>query len=90
MLSLVIKRNDNDEKFNEKKLYASVYTSLIACHTTEKEAELISEEVTKLIRRWVANKSHVSSHDLRLETAKHLRDYNHLASYVYTHHRVLS
>lgn len=90
MLSLVIKRRDGDEKFNEKKLYGSVFASLMACRATEKEAELISEEVTKLVRRWVANKSHVSSHDLRLEVAKHLRDYNHIAAYVYTHHRILS
>lgn len=90
MLSLVIKRRDGDEKFSEKKLYASVFASLMACSVSTKEAELISEEVTKLVRRWVSNKSHVSSHDLRLEVAKHLRDYNHLAAYVYTHHRILS
>ena len=90
MLSLVIKRSGLDQKYDEKKLYASIFASLIVCHISEKEAELISAEITKLMHRWVASKSHVSSHDLRLEASKHLRDYNHLAAYVYVHHRMLS
>jgi len=90
LLNLVVKRSGQDEKFDEKKLYSSVYASLITCHTPHKEAELISDEVTKLIKRWALKKSHISSHDVRVESAKHLREYNHLAAYVYIHHRMLS
>ena len=90
MLNLVVKRTGQDQKLDAKKLYASVYASLIASKVRHKEAELISEEVTKLTRRSIDNKSHVSSHSLRIEAAKHLRDYNNLAAYIYMHHRILS
>ena len=90
MLNLVVKRSGEDQKFDERKLYASVYASMIACKVTHKEAELIATEITRIIKRQVTNKSHISSHVLRVETAKHLREYHHLAAYVYMHHRVLS
>jgi transcriptional regulator NrdR family protein len=90
LLNLVVKTSGDDQKYNEKKLYGSIYASLIVCHTLQKEAELIALEVTKLMRRWVMSKSHVSSKDLRIEAGKRLREYNHLAAYVYMHHRMLS
>lgn len=90
MLNLIVKTTGEDQKFDEKKLYASIYYSLMACRNQKKEAELIATEVTRLTRRWIANKSHVSSRDLRAEATRHLRDYNHLAAYIYTHHRTLS
>jgi transcriptional regulator NrdR family protein len=90
LLNLVVKRDGQDQKYDEKKLYGSIYASLIACKSPHKEAELIAEEVTKLVRRWVVNKSHVSSHDIRQEASQHLKDYSHLASYIYLHHRTLS
>ena len=90
MLNLIVKRDGQDQKYDEKKLYGSVYASLIACKSPHKEAELIAGEVTKLMKRWVANKSHVSSHDIRIETAKYLKDYHHLAAFIYMHHKTLS
>jgi transcriptional regulator NrdR family protein len=90
LLNLVVKSSGEDQKYDEKKLYASIYASLIVCKSNHKEAELIAAEVTKLMRRWVGTKSHVSSKDLRAEATKKLREYNHVAAYVYAHHRMLS
>jgi transcriptional regulator NrdR family protein len=90
LLNLVVKRGGQDEKFDEKKLYASIYASLMTCHVIDKEAKLISDEITKLVKRWATKKSHISSHDVRTQAAQHLREYNNLAAYVYVHHRMLS
>lgn len=90
MSSLVIKTNGTDEAFDERKLYASVFISLRIANESEKKAEIIAGEVVTMVLRYIGKKSHVSSRDLRTHTATQLKEYNHLAAYVYTHHRVLS
>lgn len=90
MSNVVVKRGGNDEKFDERKVYASIYASLAAVSVSTKEAELVATEITKLIKRWLGEKSHVSSHEIRVHAAHALQDYNHVAAYLYSKHRVLS
>lgn len=90
MSSIIVKRGGVDQKFDERKVYASVFASLVAVSTPTKEAELVATEITKIINRWLAEKSHVTSHEIRVQVAHELKDYNHLASYIYDKHRILS
>lgn len=90
MSNIVVKRAGKDEKFDERKVYASIYASLAAVSGTDKEAELISSEITKIIKRWLGEKSHVTSHEIRMQAASALQDYSHVAAYLYSKHRVLS
>jgi len=88
--SFVVKQSGIDQPFDERKLYASIFISLRIANESEKTAEVISGEVVTLLKRWLENKTHVTSHDIRNHAAAHLKDYNKVAAYVYTHHRTLS
>ena len=90
MSSLVVKSDGNDEPFDERKLYASLFISLRIANESEKKAEIIAGEVVTMLKRWLHKKTHVTSHDVRSHAAFHLKEYNHVAAYVYTHHRTLS
>lgn len=87
---LVVKRDKSDQKFDERKLYASIFLSLRVANESEKKAEIIAAEVVMILKRWLEKKTHVTAHDIRAHAAHHLREYNHIAAYVYTHHRNLS
>lgn len=90
MSSLIVKRSGNDEAYDERKLYASLFISLRIAKESEKEAEIIASEVVKLLSRWLEKKTHVTSHDIRTHATIHLKEYNKVASYLYAHHRMLS
>lgn len=90
MSSLIVKRGGIDQPYDERKLYASLVVSLRIANESEKKAEIIASEVVTLLGRWLDKKSHVTSHDIRSHAAFHLKDYNHIAAYIYTHHRTLS
>lgn len=90
MSNLVVKRAGKDEKFDERKVYASIYASLAAVSNSDKEAELIADEISKIIKRWIGEKSHVTSHEIRTQAAHALQDYSHVAAYLYSKHRILS
>lgn len=90
MSSIVVKRGGNDEPYDERKLYASIFISLRIVNQSEKESEVIAGEIVKILNRWLENKTHVTSHDIRRHAAIQLKEYNNVAAYVYTHHRSLS
>lgn len=87
---LVVKRSGVDEPYDERKLYASVFISLRVANENEKQAEVISSEVVKIVSRWMAGKTHVTAHDIREHASHHLADYSKTAAYLYKHHRVLA
>ena len=90
MSNIVVKSNGTDEAFDDRKLYASIFISLRIANESEKKAEIISGEVVALLQRWLEGKTHITSKDIRHHAATHLKEYNHVAAYVYTHHRTLS
>ena len=90
MANLLVKRGGTEEKYDERKIYASIYTSLLLVSTPTKEAEIIAKEIVTLVGRWTAGHAVVSSVDLRNQANLQLRSYSPGASYIYAHHRVLS
>lgn len=87
---IVVKRTGTDQPFDERKLYASLIVSLRVSGHSEKESEVIADDITKTLSRWLGKKTHVTSHDIRLHAAHHLDEYSKLAGYIYKHHRVMS
>jgi transcriptional regulator NrdR family protein len=90
LASSLVKRAGVDQKYDQRKLYASVFMSLQLVGVSTKESEVVCDEVTKLVTRFVANGSTITSLELRHFTAKELMSYNQPASYMYMHHRTLS
>lgn len=85
----IVKRHGHTEKYDERKVYASVYASCLSVRSTEGEAELVAEKVTRRINDWLQAKHEVTAHDIRRQAATHLEVYNHDAAYMYKNHREL-
>jgi transcriptional regulator NrdR family protein len=84
---LVVKRRGHTEKFDERKIYASVYE---ACHVdgmkTEK-AEKIAASVTQAIKKKIEKLDKVSSHAIHAEVVKELKKHHADVAYLYEHHK---
>ena len=83
----IVKRHGHTEPYDPKKLYASIYASCLSVSATHGEAELVADRVLKDIASWLEPKTEVTSHDIRIQAAKHLEVYNPDASYIYKNHR---
>lgn len=87
MSKLIVKRKGHTESYDERKLYASVYSVCLSVKVPEGSAELIAEKVVGHVNKWLEQKHEVTANDLRRQAAKHLEEYNPDASYSLLHHR---
>lgn len=85
----IVKRNNSVEAFDERKLYASIYTACLSVHEPIPNAELIADKVSGQISTWLAKRSEVTSNDIRKKAADFLKEINPHASYLYAHHRII-
>ena len=85
----IVKRHGHTESFDERKLYASIFSACQSVREPEGSAELIADKVAKDVKQWIASKHEVTSNDIRIAAAKHLQSYNPDAAYIYKHHRVV-
>lgn len=86
----IVKRHGHSEKYDERKLYASIYNACVATRVSDQEAELVADKVTKLVNDWLEKKHEVTSKDITRVAANHFNSYNSTASYLYEHHRSIS
>lgn len=85
----IVKRAGHTESYDERKLYASIYAACLAVREPAGSAELVAKEVVRLVGEWLGKKHEVSSHDIRLQAAKHLKAINPDAGFQYLHHRII-
>lgn len=85
----IIKRGGHSEEYDERKLYASVYSACLAVRVTPKTAELIAARVAAGIQQWLTSKSEVTSDDLRRQVSALLEYYDPDAAYIFKHQRNL-
>ena len=90
MKNLIVKRRGHTETFDERKLYASVYSALLALRTPTGEAELVAAEVTNRVKQWLEGKREVTSRDIQLRTEMHFKVLNKDAAYLYNSHDTIS
>ena len=83
----IVKHAGHSEPYDERKLYASIYSTCLAVREAEPTAELIADRVCKEMSEWLGKKHEVTSHDIRTHTAIHLKTYNDDAAWIYLHHR---
>jgi len=86
----IVKRAGHKEKFDGRKIYASVY---YACRTTEmgkKDSEKTASQVESEMNKWVRNKSAVTSDQIFREVAKKMKKHNKDAAFMYETHRDIS
>lgn len=86
----IVKRKGHKEKYDERKLYASVYSASLNCHLTKEGAEKIAEKAVKKINIWIEKKAVVDSNQLFEETANVLKNIDQEVSFMFKTHRDLS
>lgn len=85
----IVKRAGHSEKYDNRKLYASIYAAALAVREPTGSAELIAREVVQQVESWLENKHEVTSNDIRLQAARHLEAINPDAAIQYKHHRII-
>jgi len=80
----LIKRHGQEEVYDEKKVYASVYAAALNCHYNEKESEIIALKMMKSVNKWIKNKKEVSSSEIRKFIIEQTEDKH--VSLMYKHH----
>lgn len=76
------------ERFLRDKLHASVVSACLSVRTPTGQAEAIAHAVCDSVMSWLEAKPEVTSHDLRLVTAKHLKTHHPDAAYMYEQYQV--
>jgi hypothetical protein len=77
MNTYVVREHTHDsDEFDPVKLHGSVLRACMAVRTFEGEAHAIAERVCKHVIDWLADKTEVSSRDIRRITAQHIATYH--------------
>ncbi len=85
----IIKRHGMKEKFDERKLYASIYSAAITSGYPEKKAENLADEVCSKIKKKYG-KHVVTSLDLRKAAISILKNKDKDIAFLYETHLDLS
>lgn len=76
------------EKFMRKKLHKSIVATCLSLRTPEGQANIVADLVCDAVEIWLKKHSEVTSHDLRMVAARHLKKYHPEAAYLYEQHRI--
>lgn len=85
----LVKRAGSTQKYESRKLYASIYAACLCVMEPEGSAELIAAQVANDVEHWLGHKHEVTSNDIRRQAGAALKIYQPEAAYMYMHHRVI-
>lgn len=85
-MSIVVKRKRKREKFDERKVYASVYAACASAQYSEKKCEKTAEEICKKVKTFIRNKKQIGSYDIRKKITDLLRKKSKELAYYYEEH----
>ncbi len=84
MNTFVVKNNSHDsEVFDPLKLHSSIVSACMAVRAYEGESHMTAENVCKHVIDWLADKTEITTNDIRRITAAHLSSYHPDAAYIY-------
>ena len=86
----VVKRKGHKEKFDERKLYGSVYAACIVVHMNEKLCESVANFVSKKVKAELRSKKTINSQMISKMAVKHLKRKSKDAAFIYETHRDIS
>jgi len=86
----IVKRHGHSEPYDEKKLYASIYSACLSVREPAGSAELVADKVVEYISEWLSKKHEVTANDIRRHATVHLKSFNPDAAQLYLHHRNFS
>ncbi len=82
----IVKRKGHNEPFDERKLYASIYSASLNCHNTEEFSEELAQKVSDSIIKWMGSHPTITSHILKLRVIRELKNIDKDISMMYELH----
>ena len=86
----IVKRKGHKEKYDERKVYASVYAACLVLRMQDEQAELIANMVSHEVTQEYKKVHEVDAHKIHEFVVKELRKYNKDVSYIYDTHKDIS
>ncbi len=87
---VVVKRKGQNQAFDEKKVYASIYSSCRSAHLSEQQSELYAQTVLDALLNFLKDFRAISSDKIFEFVAKELSKHHKDAGYMYKTHRDIS
>lgn len=85
-MELVIKRHGNEEPFDGKKLYGSVYAAALNAHHDEHTAEEMANDVLQHVKDWMRERHEVTAEELRRTVKQQLERIDEDVALLYDTH----
>lgn len=85
-MSVVVKRKGHKEKYDEKKVYGSIYAACASAHYDEMQCEKLSEQITGKINKFVKNRKIIQSTKLREKIENELKKKDEELAFFYEQH----
>ena len=86
----IVKRGKHCEKYDEKKVYGSVYAACYVVLRREKECEKTAKRIAQNVTVSVRKKKSINSSAIARMAAKELKKHNVHAAFMYETHRDIS
>lgn len=86
-MAVIVKRRGRKEKFDEKKVYASIYSACMDCDLSAKEAERISEAITHEVKKFIKGRKQVNSTEIFGFVVQSLAKEHEAVAFMYETHR---
>jgi transcriptional regulator NrdR family protein len=86
-MAVIVKRRGKKEKFDEKKVYASVYSSCMDCDLSAPEAERIAQKMTDEVKKFIKGKKTVNSTQIFGFVIQKLAREHEAVAFMYETHR---
>lgn len=85
-MQTVVKRRGHKEKFDEKKVYGSVYAACASAYYGELQCEKVADVITKKVRKFLKNKKEVKSAEIRRKIESELKKKDRELAFFYSQH----
>ena len=86
----MVKRRGHREKYDERKVYASVFAACLSAHVPEKDAEEIAAKASESVSRWIGRQQTVTAHQIYAVVEKDLKKRDRNAAFMYQTHMDVS
>jgi transcriptional regulator NrdR family protein len=89
-MAVVVKRRGKKEVFDERKVYASVYSACMECELGEKKCEETAKKIVDEVKKFLKGKKEVNSTEIFGFVIQKLAKDNEPAAFMYQTHRDIS
>ena len=87
---MLVKRRGKKEKFDERKLYASIYSACMDCNLGEKRCENMAAKIVPQVKKFLKGRKEPNTSEIFGFVLQKLAKENEAAAFMYETHRDLS